>query len=194
MAAPAAAAFSMAAPTPSSHVRAGLPSRHKPAGANGHIVTSPRQRAHAAAATLPAAANAPLTIDTGWAEYDFGAWDGRARTEIEQDAAGREALAKFYADPIAHPPPGAEPWLAFATRVSAALHRVVDLGTGVVLVVTHAGPIRQALSLATGMSHNDTWAFRIAYGTRVQLKIGRGADRKLWAEIVELVQPSSAGQ
>jgi alpha-ribazole phosphatase len=158
-----------------------------------HIVSSPRRRAHAAAEGLAATTTTPLTTDNGWAEYDFGAWDGRGRSEIEQDSAGRESLAKFYADPIAHPPPGAEPWLAFAARVSAALHRVIDLGNGPVLVVTHAGPIRQALALATGITHTHTWAFRIAYGTRLRLKIGRGVKRELWAEIIELVQPSSAG-
>ncbi len=159
-----------------------------------HIITSPRQRAHAAATKLAGATKCPLTIDDGWAEYNFGDWDGRARCEIEHDAVGRAALANFYADPAAHPPPGAEPWPAFAARVSAALQRAVDCGSGPVLVVTHAGPIRQTLALATGMAHTNTWALRIGYGTRLRLNIGRAPDGALWAEILELVQPSVAGR
>ena len=59
--------------------------------------------------------------------------------------------------------------------------------------MTHAGPIRQALALATGMAHASTWALRIGYGTRMRLEIGRAPDGELWAEILELVQPSVAG-
>jgi alpha-ribazole phosphatase len=153
------------------------------------IVTSPRRRAHAAAARLAAATHTPLGIDGDWAEYDFGAWDGCDRAKIEGDTAGAAALAAFYRDPVAHPPPDAEPWQTFSTRVSTALHRVLDSGAGPLLIVTHAGPIRMALSLATGIPHAHTWAFRISYATRLRLNVGRDADNKLWAEVIELAQP-----
>jgi alpha-ribazole phosphatase len=159
------------------------------------IITSPRRRAYVAAHELAAKAEIPLITDKNWAEYDFGQWDGRARAEIEATRDGKKALADFYADPVAHCPPDGEPWLDFSARISSALLRSVELNNGAspVLVVTHAGPIRHALALATGMPDADTWAFRIAYGTRLRLEVGRGPGGEVWAEIVELEQPSSAG-
>ncbi len=155
-----------------------------------HIVTSPRRRAHAAAEALAVATGTPLIVDAGWAEYDFGAWDGCSRAGIEREASAAAAIADFYRDPITYPPPSAEPWQHFSARVSDALHRAVDLGIdGPILIVTHAGPIRMAVSLAAGVPHAHTWAFRISYAARLRLQIGRGADRKLWAEIIDLTQP-----
>lgn len=153
------------------------------------IVTSPLQRARVAAERLAAATGMPLEIDGGWTEYDFGAWDGRARAEIEKTAEGAASLAAFYADPVAHAPPGGEPWLSYEARVSDALRRVVSSAEGPVLVVSHAGPIRLALSLATGLDRNNLWALRIGYGTRLRLNAGLAADGQVWGEIVDLVQP-----
>ncbi len=156
------------------------------------IVASPLQRARVAAEALAAETGASLTVDAGWAEYDFGAWDGRARAEIEAEPGGAAALAAFYADPVKHAPPGGERWASFEIRVLQALRHAVNLAEGPVLVVSHAGPLRLALSLATGLERHSLWALRIGYGTRVRLNAGLDADGRLWGEIVELVQPVSS--
>ncbi len=153
------------------------------------IVTSPLMRARVAAELLAAEARVPLAVDAGWAEYDFGAWDGRARAEIEATADGAAALAAFYADPLAHPPPGGEGWVDFSSRVEEALLRVVRSEAGPVLVVTHAGPLRLALAIATGIDRSSLWALRISYGTRVRLNAGLGKDGQIWGEIIEIAQP-----
>ena len=156
------------------------------------IVSSPRQRAHAAAEKLSAKSDIPLRIDHDWAEYDFGDWDGLKRSDIEADTAGRTALAAFYADPIRNPAPGGEDWSDYEARIQHALLRVVADAAGPTLIVTHAGPVRLAVALATGIERDSLWALRIGYGTRIRLHVEMGANNKPWAEIVEITQPESA--
>jgi alpha-ribazole phosphatase len=158
----------------------------------GRIITSPRKRALAGAHHRAIETQTPLTVAEAWAEYDFGSWDGRTRADIEREAGGASALSAFYANPAENPPPGGEPWLHFTTRIARALDAIIDsIGSGPTLIVTHAGAIRMALSLASGIPRAHTWAFRINYATRLRLDIGRGPDDKLWAEIIDLVQPPS---
>jgi alpha-ribazole phosphatase len=154
------------------------------------IIASPRRRALAGAHSIASETHTPLTVAANWAEYDFGAWDGRTRADIEREPGGAAALAAFYDDPVAHPPPAGERWPQFSARIARALDAIIDIGgAGPLLVVTHAGAIRMALSLAVGMPRAHTWAFRITYATRLRLHIGRGVDGKIWGEIVDLVQP-----
>ena len=153
------------------------------------IRSSPLQRAREPAMRVAAALRLTATVDADWAELDFGQWDGRRRAEIEASPEGRAALAAFHADPVAHPPPGGEAWSGFEERIGRALARLLDDGREPALIVTHAGPIRMALSLACGFPLDRLWALRIGYGTRVRVEIGRGDDGRPWGEIVEIVQP-----
>jgi alpha-ribazole phosphatase len=60
---------------------------------------------------------------------------------------------------------------------------------GTLAVVTHAGALRGALAVATGLRLVDLWRLRIDYATRVTLHYGRAGDGRLWGEILEIVQP-----
>jgi alpha-ribazole phosphatase len=62
-------------------------------------------------------------------------------------------------------------------------------GDGPVLVVTHAGPIRAAISHACGIAWASTWAMRIGYATRIRLNLGLTPEGEVWGEIIEIVQP-----
>ena len=159
----------------------------------GRIFASPLQRARAAAEALAHDLSCPLDIHAGWAEYNFGAWDGARRQDIERDAAGAAALAQFYANPIEHPPPDGERWPAYEARVRDALHHVLESGAETALVVTHAGPLRLVLSMTTGLPLAGLWAVRVDYASRVRLRVERGADGKPWAEIIEIAQPPLTG-
>lgn len=131
------------------------------------IVTSDLQRARRAAEAIAAARALPLTIDPRWRELDFGDWDGLA-----PDTLDPQALAAFYEDPDANPPPHGEPWTGFTTRVSAALDA---LPPGPVLVVTHGGAIRAALHLLCGFAQRELWAFALPYAACVSLQVWPGA-------------------
>lgn len=151
------------------------------------IVSSPLRRAHDTALALAAPRDLPVQIDGRWAELDFGDWDG-----LRGDTLAPGLLAAFHADPVRHPPPGGEPWDAFGGRVLDALSalRVDAAGdAGPVLVVSHGGPLRMALSQACGLPLPALWSLRIDYGTRLRLRLEVGDDGRPWGELLELVQP-----
>ncbi|TAN05476.1 MAG: histidine phosphatase family protein [Rhodanobacteraceae bacterium] len=105
------------------------------------VVSSPLQRCAAFARELAQQRNLPLTLDARLAEYHFGDWQGVPIETLAARDAG--ALERFWADPLAHPPPGSEGIPAFRARVCAALDDLAQAAHAVrVLVVTHGGVIR----------------------------------------------------
>lgn len=114
-----------------------------------HIVTSPLQRCRTFAEQLSERQSVPCKIDPRLVEMDFGVWDGRAAHDIF--AEDREALERFWRDPLRHAPPGAEPLTAVAARLRGACADLCAIAAERrVLVVTHGGPIRVALCLLAG--------------------------------------------
>lgn len=151
------------------------------------VVGSPLRRALDTARALAGAR--PLQVDPGWRELDFGTWDGAPPGTIPADA-----LARFHADPVAHPFPGAEPWAGFQARIEAALHSLhalagADADAAPVLVVSHAGAMRMALQCTCGWTLAQCWSLRLDYGTRLGLRVERDAGGALWGEVLELEQP-----
>jgi alpha-ribazole phosphatase len=118
------------------------------------LVSSPLRRCCEFARELAAARGIPLRIDADLAEYHFGDWQG---VPIETLAAEQgDALGRFWADPVAHPPPGAETFDAFRARLCAALDRIAQPAPPPrVLVVTHGGAIRLLRCLVERRSYAD---------------------------------------
>ncbi|WP_210257964.1 histidine phosphatase family protein [Hyphomicrobium sulfonivorans] len=161
------------------------------------IVSSPRLRTLEPARLIGADRKLSVRIDDDWRELDFGAWDGRTLEELRTDSATAAAVTAFYSFPDAPAAPGGESWHMLEARVAAALRRLLDPAaagpspspSATVLVVTHAGPIRAALSVVCAIPFANLWTFRIEPGTRITLRVGRDAQAGLWGEIVEVVQP-----
>ena len=104
------------------------------------IVASPLRRCADFAHALAQTRGLPLRLDPRWREYDFGQWQAVPVETLAQTQP--DALARFWSDPEAWPPPGAEPMAAFASRVRAALDDIAAGPPLRVLVITHGGPIR----------------------------------------------------
>lgn len=147
------------------------------------VVASPLRRAHDPALRYATETGCRFRVDAAWAEIDFGAWDGQLRSEIPA-----AHLRAYHADPGQFGPPGGEAWRDFEARIGSALANLMH-DADPVLVVSHAGAIRMALSLSCGIGFDRLWALRIACGTRVRVALGQGADGRLWGEIVEVAQP-----
>jgi alpha-ribazole phosphatase len=112
------------------------------------IVSSPLSRCAAFASELARARDLPLQLDARLMEYHFGAWQGVPMATLA--ATQGPALARFWVDPAAHPPSGAETLAAFQARLTAALDDITQAHGGRVLVVTHGGAIRLLRCLAEG--------------------------------------------
>lgn len=91
-----------------------------------------------------------LKYDDRLREMDFGAWEGQP-----WDAIGRAALAAWTDDFAHHAPGGGESVNAFMQRVAAAFDdtRAALAPGGVAVWVTHAGVIRAASLIASGVRH-----------------------------------------
>lgn len=107
------------------------------------IVSSPLRRCVVFAYHLAAARTVPVRLEPRLREIHFGAWEGRT----VEDIACREpqALRRFWNEPGAWMPPGAEPFPAFQQRVVDAWRDTLRTTPGPVLLITHAGPIRVIL-------------------------------------------------
>lgn len=129
------------------------------------VVSSDLIRARACAGAIADEHRRIVTIDPRWRELDFGAWDGLAAADVDG-----EALARFWDDPDAAPPPGGERWSALVARVGAAL---VGLADGA-LVVTHGGAMRAALAAACGFDTRTIWAVDLPYAAILSLRLWPG--------------------
>lgn len=118
------------------------------------VVSSSLQRCAAFAQELARARGLPLRLDTRLAEYHFGRWQGVPIEDIAKEQG--DALANFWADPVAYPPPDGETFDAFRGRLGAALDDVASEAAGQrVLVVTHGGAIRLLRCLVENRSYGD---------------------------------------
>jgi probable phosphoglycerate mutase len=107
------------------------------------IVTSPLQRARLTAEAVAAATGAPVQVDDGWIEADFGAWEGLSYAEAMQRWPD-EVTAWMKDTSVA--PPGGESFSAAGRRVLAALDRLLARAEpGRVVVVSHVTPMKTVL-------------------------------------------------
>ncbi|PZG50742.1 bifunctional RNase H/acid phosphatase [Spongiactinospora gelatinilytica] len=110
------------------------------------IVTSPLARARGTAAIVAARAGAPVIVDDGLREADFGDWEGSTFTEVRRNWP--DALTAWLADP-AIAPPGGESFESVSHRVQDTLERLLaDHAGKTILAVSHVTPIKTFLRLA----------------------------------------------
>jgi|UniRef100_UPI0035CC4AEF alpha-ribazole phosphatase len=128
------------------------------------VVSSDLARASACAAAIADRMGLAATIDPRWRELDFGAWDGRAPAAVDP-----AALARFWDDPDANPPPQGERWSHLTARVATACADI----TQPTLVVTHAGAMRAALTILCGFEQRQTWAVDLPYAALLSLRVWR---------------------
>lgn len=140
------------------------------------VIASDLRRAAEGGKAISRDRDLPLRLDRRWRELDFGAWDGCDSVHLPE-----EALRRFWADPDAYPPPDGESWGALRQRVGAAL-TVMERPA---IVVTHAGAMRAAVSVLTGLDHRGVWAFDLPYGAVLTMRVLRG--KRLTGQITGLV-------
>jgi glucosyl-3-phosphoglycerate phosphatase len=107
------------------------------------VVCSDLQRARQTAQLM---GYATAALDARWREADLGDWTGRRADElIAEDSARYQRWRDGE-----QAPPGGESMAEFRARIAAAID-VLRPWPGTVLVITHGGVIRAALSVLLGL-------------------------------------------
>jgi probable phosphoglycerate mutase len=104
------------------------------------VITSPVRRTRESAEILAERLGHALEEEPGFAEMEFGAWDGLTFAEVaEQHQGDLEA----WMGSVEHAPPGGETFRDVEKRVLEGLDRLLEAHRGkVVVVVSHVTPIK----------------------------------------------------
>ena len=110
------------------------------------VITSPVRRTRESAEILAERLGHPLDVEPGFAEMEFGAWDGLTFGEVaEQHQADLEA----WMGSLETAPPGGETFRDVQKRVLDALERLLEAHRGkTVVVVSHVTPIKTLVAHA----------------------------------------------
>lgn len=139
-------------------------------GAWDHIVCSPLRRCREFAQVLAGQRGLECQIEADFREISFGLWEGLTSTQVEANYGA--ALARFWRDPVAYPPPQGEPVADFSARVEAAWRHLIAGAQGRrVLVVAHGGTIAMLLRSVLGMPLSHSWRVRMGYAGLARLRL-----------------------
>lgn len=104
------------------------------------VVCSPVRRTRESAEIIAAELGLPLEEEPGFAEMEFGAWDGLTFVEVAE--RHKESFEAWLGD-LDAPPPGGESFRTVEERVRAGLRRVLEQHAGrTVVVISHVTPIK----------------------------------------------------
>ncbi|MCP9758839.1 histidine phosphatase family protein [Aquitalea sp. S1-19] len=135
------------------------------------LASSPLQRCHGFAVESALAASLPLNVDAGFAEMDFGDWDGLPSGLIEAQAPGwglRLAAGELC-------PPRGEDYAGFRQRILAALAQWNTQATGDHRVlITHGGVITLLLAELLGLPFSAARLISVPRGGFAQLSLLEG--------------------
>ena len=124
------------------------------------IFSSPLDRAVTTAQPLADAVGLPVQTRDGFAEIDYGAWDGLSAKEVAERFPIQ--YAKWTADPAWNPPNDGETAVSLAQRVTRELEAIEHSyhEGGNVLIVAHKATIRVAICVLLGV---DVGRFRYRF-------------------------------
>ena len=110
------------------------------------VVCSPVRRTRESADIVAAELGLPLEEEPGFAEMEFGVWDGLSFMEVAEQH--KESFEAWLGD-LDSAPPGGESFRVVEARVQAGLDRVLEQHAGrIVVVVSHVTPIKTLVANA----------------------------------------------
>lgn len=136
------------------------------------VISSPLVRCAEFARALAKRHSLPLRLDARLREMDFGAWEGRTAAELLEKEPN--ALARFWQNPLNHPPPHGEPLQHVQSRVLAAW-REVTARRRPVLLISHGGPLRVILCHTLGHPLERMLEIDVPHAARRQVRMPIGA-------------------
>jgi broad specificity phosphatase PhoE len=105
-------------------------------------------------------------------ERDFGVWEGLTFDEIASRYT--EGYSAWKQNPISYKPEGGESILDLKRRLQAELDRIISQHLHqTVLVVSHVGPIRVAMTCALGMPVEHYRRINVYFGSASRVNYGK---------------------
>ena len=145
------------------------------------VYASDLARAYSTASTVAATLHGapPVQTDAGLREIDVGQLSGKMVSEIEAEFP--EYIQALRQDPWNARRPGGESMADLAARAKVTFDRLCQRHTGQrVLVVTHGGVVRVAVSLAIGGDEHHVWArLSVANTAITRVALGSGVGQLL---------------
>jgi broad specificity phosphatase PhoE len=142
---------------------------------NASIVSSDLARASDSARILGAALGVDVRLDPRLREMSFGEWDGRAWSEIQATDGPRSSAWMARWSELA--PPGGESLTAVGARAKEWLDELRSrqiAADQTVIVVSHAGWIRTAVSILTDSPLDRIFSIPADYARATTLALSRG--------------------
>ena len=137
------------------------------------VVSSPLSRCSAFAQELGTRHALPVALEPRFREISFGDWEGRTAEDLMR--SDRDVLLRFWRDPVAHPPPGAESLNAFRERVLAAWSQLIVNHQGKhLLLVCHGGVIRMIVSHVLEMPVNGMFRVVVPTASMTRIRVDHG--------------------
>jgi broad specificity phosphatase PhoE/ribonuclease HI len=124
------------------------------------VVCSPVRRTRESADIVAAELGLPLEEESGFAEMEFGEWDGLSFMEVAEQH--KETFEAWLGD-LEAAPPGGESFSAVEARVQAGLGRVLEQHAGrTVVVVSHVTPIKTLVANALNAPLNAVFRMELS--------------------------------
>lgn len=134
------------------------------------IVSSPLLRCREFAQELADKYSIPMAVDEQFREICFGVWEGQRPAAL--NAEDPEQVLRFWLDPVANPPAGAEAFADFSQRISAAWQQMLKTYAGKhILLVCHGGVIRAVLTAMMGMPIQHAFRWHVPYAALSRVRI-----------------------
>ncbi len=148
-----------------------------------NIVSSPLQRCRLIASELAETAVLPVNALHGFAEIDFGDWEGRLTSEVASEHPRQ--IQKFWTDPATHTPPNGESLVDFQKRVQHVWQLLLKEHRGQhTLLVSHGGVIRIILASVLQMPLRPLSFLAVPHGCLSQIKIFHHAGYDDWPQLI----------
>ncbi len=138
-----------------------------------HIVSSDLKRAQQSAGIIARALSLTPATDPRLREMNFGEWDGRLWSELEQTDSTR--LSGWMEHWTAVAPPRGETVSDLAARVRSFLRDMTALtmrADRTIIVVAHAGSTRAALCELNGVPLSNMFDIVVEHATLITAKLG----------------------
>ena len=134
------------------------------------VISSPLKRCSDFSRELSTRLKIGLAYDERLKEVGFGTWEGLSGDQLREK--DNTVLTRFYHDPIANRPQGAEPLDSFNHRVNQAFAQAVAQHAGKhILLVTHAGVIRSILTQTLNAPLASMYRFSIGTASLSRIQI-----------------------